>query len=91
MLLDEAILEDLKLSGAGTAQDIRDRLSQGVQAALKRLVAAGKIKEENFPGWDYPKTYSLPKIQQADEIGATAPRGFAQGNTADHRPFFFIF
>jgi hypothetical protein len=61
MMLDEAILEDLKLSGAGTAQDIKDRLSHGVHAALKRLVAAGKVKEESFPGRGNPKTYALPK------------------------------
>ena len=61
MMLDEAILEELKLSGAGTAQDIKDRLSHGVHAALKRLVAAGKVREDSFPGRGKPKTYSLPK------------------------------
>jgi hypothetical protein len=35
MMLDEAILEELKLNGAGTVRDIRDRLSHGVYAALK--------------------------------------------------------
>jgi hypothetical protein len=67
MLLDETILEELKLSGAGTARDIENRLSHGVHAALKRLVEAGKVKEENFPGRGNPKTYSLPKpMQHAD-------------------------
>jgi len=61
MMLDEAILEELNLSGAGTAQDIKDRLSHGVYGALKRLVAAGKVKEHSFPGRGNPKTYSLPK------------------------------
>jgi hypothetical protein len=61
MMLDEAIWEELKLSGAGTAQDIQDRLSRGVYGALKRLVAAGKVREVGFPGKGNPKTYALPK------------------------------
>ena len=61
MVLDEAILVELKLGGAGTATDIKDRLSNGVYGALKRLVAAGKVRENSFPGKGNPKTYSLPK------------------------------
>jgi hypothetical protein len=61
MVLDEAILEELEVSGAGTAQDIKDRLSNGVYGALKRLVAAGKVKEDSFPGRRNPKSYSLPE------------------------------
>jgi hypothetical protein len=61
MMLDEAILEDLKLNGAGTAQDIRDRLSHGVYQALKRLIADGKVREVGFPGRGNPKTFALPK------------------------------
>jgi hypothetical protein len=57
----KAILEELKLTGAGTAQDIKDRLSRGVYGALKRLIAAGKVREVSFPGKGNPKTYSLPK------------------------------
>jgi hypothetical protein len=61
MMLDEAILEDLKLNGAGTVQDIRDRLSHGVYQALKRLIADGKVSEVGFPGRGNPKTFALPK------------------------------
>jgi hypothetical protein len=60
-MLDEAILEDLKLNGAGTVQDIRNRLSHGVYQALKRLIADGKVREAGFPGRGNPKTYALPK------------------------------
>jgi hypothetical protein len=61
MMLDEAILEDLKLNGAGTVQDIRDRLSHGVYQALKRLIADGKVREVGFPGRGNRQTYALPK------------------------------
>jgi hypothetical protein len=61
MVGDEAILEEIKLSGAATAQDIKDRLSNGVYGTPKRLVAAGKVREDSFPGRGNPKAYSLPK------------------------------
>jgi hypothetical protein len=59
MMLDEAILEELKLGGAGTAKDIKNRLSHGVHGALNRLVAAGKVRESSFPGRGNPKSYRL--------------------------------
>jgi hypothetical protein len=61
MMLDEAILEELRQAGAGTVQDIKERLSQRVYTALERLVVAEKIIKDGFPGKGNQKTYSLPK------------------------------
>jgi hypothetical protein len=74
MMLDEAILEELKLNGAGTVRDIGDRLSHSVYAALKRLIAAGKVREFGIPGKGYPKTYALLKPAPITDRFRTAPQ-----------------
>jgi hypothetical protein len=61
MIIDELILEELKKSGAGTVQDIQERISRHVSKALERLVAAEKVIKDGFPGKGNQKTYSLPK------------------------------
>ncbi len=60
MKLDDAIIEQLELSGESTVKEIGERLSARIQSALDRLVKAGKVAKSGHNGQGNIKYYDLP-------------------------------